>query len=181
MSQLSQCAASLPIRHQLFPLPGRIHLRRRSYRSNGAKRRPCDNLVCLSQRFGGAPGYRSIRLRPNNGWASITLQNALDQMRSGLFLDIQKNHMNKSVLSSLSPERTCCCLASFDDHLMRVITSITLGGGKGGAGASSLHTTLEGPNRVCECKMDSYMTSNGSCFMVTWTIFKYHLLEVGLT
>ena len=29
--------------------------------------------------------------------------------------------------------------------------------------------------------MDSYMASNGSCFMVTWTIFKYHLLEVGLT
>ena len=41
---------------------------------------------------------------------------------------------------------------------------------------------------VCECKMDvkstwmdSYMASNGSCFMVTWTIFKNHLLEVGLT
>jgi hypothetical protein len=29
--------------------------------------------------------------------------------------------------------------------------------------------------------MDSYMASNGSCFMVTWTIFKTHLLEVGLT
>ena len=29
--------------------------------------------------------------------------------------------------------------------------------------------------------MDSYVTSNGSCFMVTWTIFKRHLLEVGLT
>ena len=27
---------------------------------------------------------------------------------------------------------------------------------------------------------DSYMASNGSCFMVTWTIFKNHLLEVGL-
>ena len=25
------------------------------------------------------------------------------------------------------------------------------------------------------------MASNGSCFMVTWTIFKNHLLEVGLT
>jgi hypothetical protein len=29
--------------------------------------------------------------------------------------------------------------------------------------------------------MDSNMTSNGSCFMVTWTIFENHLLEVGLT
>jgi hypothetical protein len=30
--------------------------------------------------------------------------------------------------------------------------------------------------------MDSYITSNGSCFMVTWTIFKNHLLaQVGLT
>ena len=29
--------------------------------------------------------------------------------------------------------------------------------------------------------VDSYMASNGSCFMVTWTIFKNHLLEVGLT
>jgi hypothetical protein len=29
--------------------------------------------------------------------------------------------------------------------------------------------------------MDSYMALNGSCFMVTWIIFKIHLLEVGLT
>jgi hypothetical protein len=29
--------------------------------------------------------------------------------------------------------------------------------------------------------MDSYMASNGSCFTVTWTIIKNHLLEVGLT
>jgi hypothetical protein len=28
---------------------------------------------------------------------------------------------------------------------------------------------------------DSYMASNGPYFMVTWTIFKNHLLEVGLT
>jgi hypothetical protein len=32
----------------------------------------------------------------------------------------------------------------------------------------------------CKVYMDSYMTSNGSCFMVTWTIFKHRLLEVGL-
>ena len=29
--------------------------------------------------------------------------------------------------------------------------------------------------------MDSYMASNGTRFMVTWTILKIHLLEVGLT
>jgi hypothetical protein len=28
---------------------------------------------------------------------------------------------------------------------------------------------------------DSYVASNGSCLMVTWTIFLNHLLEVGLT
>jgi hypothetical protein len=33
----------------------------------------------------------------------------------------------------------------------------------------------------CKVHMDSCMASNGSCFMVTWTIFKIHLLEVGLT
>ena len=49
------------------------------------------------------------------------------------------------------------------------------------------HTTLEGTNGVSDCKMDvniymdSYIASNGSCFMVTWTLFKNHLLEVGLT
>jgi hypothetical protein len=33
----------------------------------------------------------------------------------------------------------------------------------------------------CKVYMDSYMASNGSCFMVTWIIFNNHLLEVGLT
>jgi hypothetical protein len=33
----------------------------------------------------------------------------------------------------------------------------------------------------CKVYVDSYMTSNGSCFMVTWTIFKNHMLEVHLT
>ena len=33
----------------------------------------------------------------------------------------------------------------------------------------------------CKVYMDSYMTLNGSCFMVTWIIFKNRLLEVGLT
>jgi hypothetical protein len=64
-------------------------------------------------------------------------------------------------------------------------TSSTLIGGKGGAWPSSLHTMLEG-HEVCECKMDVKSTcfptwaSIGSCFMVTWTIFRNHLLEVGL-
>ena len=33
----------------------------------------------------------------------------------------------------------------------------------------------------CKVYMDSYMASNGSCFMVTWIIFLNHLLEVGQT
>ena len=33
----------------------------------------------------------------------------------------------------------------------------------------------------CKVYMDTYVASNGSCFMVTWTIFKNHLLEVGST
>ena len=33
----------------------------------------------------------------------------------------------------------------------------------------------------CKVYMDFSMASSVSCFMVTWTIFKNHLLEVGLT
>ena len=33
----------------------------------------------------------------------------------------------------------------------------------------------------CKVYMGPYMASNGSCFIVTWSIFKNHLLEVGLT
>ena len=33
----------------------------------------------------------------------------------------------------------------------------------------------------CQIYVDSYMTSNGSCFMATWIVFKNHLLEVDLT
>ena len=33
----------------------------------------------------------------------------------------------------------------------------------------------------CNVYMDSCMASNGLCFMVTWTLFKNHVLEVGLT
>ena len=32
----------------------------------------------------------------------------------------------------------------------------------------------------CKVYMVSYIASNGSCFMVTWTIFKSHLFGVGL-
>ena len=45
-----------------------------------------------------------------------------------------------------------------------------------------------GTNEVCECKMNVMSTWistwhhwNGSYFMVTWTIFKNHLLEIGTT
>jgi hypothetical protein len=33
----------------------------------------------------------------------------------------------------------------------------------------------------CKIYMDSYMASHGTCFMVTWNIFKNHLLEVDVT
>jgi hypothetical protein len=33
----------------------------------------------------------------------------------------------------------------------------------------------------CKVYMNFYMASNGSCFMVTWIIFKNHLVEVGPT
>ena len=32
----------------------------------------------------------------------------------------------------------------------------------------------------CKVYMEPFVASNGSCFMVTWTIFKHHLLEVDL-
>jgi hypothetical protein len=58
-------------------------------------------------------------------------------------------------------------------------TSSTLIGGQGAVGPSSLHTTLEGPTEYVNARwmhakvyMDSYMASNGSCSMVTWTISK---------
>jgi hypothetical protein len=33
----------------------------------------------------------------------------------------------------------------------------------------------------CEVYIDAYMASTGSCFMVTWIIFKNRLLKIGLT
>ena len=78
----------------------------------------------------------------------------------------------------------------FKNHLLEVAhddyTSSTLIGRKGGAGPSSLHTALEGPNGVRECKMDVKSTwiatwhrMDKSCFLVTWIIFKNHPLEVA--
>ena len=66
-------------------------------------------------------------------------------------------------------------------------TSSTLIGGKGGAGPSSLHTTLEGPMEVCECKMDVKSTWTPTWHRmghVSWSLGLFsqnHLLEVGLT
>jgi hypothetical protein len=37
---------------------------------------------------------------------------------------------------------------------------------------------MQDGTKIC---MDSYMASNGSYFMVTWSLVKTHLLEVGLT
>ena len=61
-------------------------------------------------------------------------------------------------------------------------TSSTLIGGKGGAGLSLVHTTHEGHQSMWMqdgCKV--YMASNRSGSIVTGTIFKNLLLEVGLT
>jgi hypothetical protein len=64
--------------------------------------------------------------------------------------------------------------------------SSTLIGGKGGARPNSSFTLrLRVQRRMwmrdgCRVYVDSYMASSGSCFMVTWTVFKNHLLEVGL-
>jgi hypothetical protein len=67
-------------------------------------------------------------------------------------------------------------------------TSSTLIGGKGRATPSSRHTTLEVPREYtcemqdgCEVCMDFYMVSSGSCFTVTYIVFRNHCLEVGLT
>jgi hypothetical protein len=52
--------------------------------------------------------------------------------------------------------------------------------GKGGAGPSSLHTTLERPIKWVQDGCTVCMASNGSCFMVTWIVFNNHVFEVGL-
>ena len=52
-------------------------------------------------------------------------------------------------------------------------TSSTHIGGKGGAGPSSLHTTLEGPT-VCECKMD-VKSLHGCLHDMKWIMLQGHL------
>ena len=66
-------------------------------------------------------------------------------------------------------------------------TSCTLIGGKGGSELVQVHFTLHLRDQQsvwmqdgCKVYMDSYMSLNGSCFMVTWTIFRNHLSELGL-
>ena len=65
-------------------------------------------------------------------------------------------------------------------------TSSTLTGGKGKAGPSSLHTTLEGPTdyanaRRMQSRHGFLHDIKWIMFMVAWTISKNYLLEVGLT
>ena len=65
-------------------------------------------------------------------------------------------------------------------------SNLHLVGEKGRVGPSLLHTTLRDQRSMwvqdgCKVYMDSYMASSGSCFMATWTIFKNHLLDIGLT
>jgi hypothetical protein len=54
-------------------------------------------------------------------------------------------------------------------------TSSTVTDGKGGAGPSSLHTMLEGPNGVCECKMDVKST-----WIPTWHGMDHVSWSLGL-
>ena len=65
-------------------------------------------------------------------------------------------------------------------------TSSTLIGEKGGASPSSLHTTLEGPTEYVNARwmwsLHGFLHGiEWIMFMIIWTIFKNHLLEVGLT
>ena len=76
-------------------------------------------------------------------------------------------------------------------HCMRLIahdhyTSSTLFGGKGGAGPSSLHTTLEGPTDYVDARWMESLHGflhgiKWIMFTVTWTTLQNHLLEVDLT
>ena len=64
--------------------------------------------------------------------------------------------------------------------------SSPLVGGKGRAGPSSLHTTLEGPTEYVNAKWMSSVHGfllyiKWIMFLITWIIFKNHLLDVGLT
>ena len=66
-------------------------------------------------------------------------------------------------------------------------TSSTLIGGKGGGVQVCLALPLRDQLNTkwmhdgCKVCMNSYMASNGSCFKVTWFVFKNYLLKVSLT
>ena len=89
----------------------------------------------------------------------------------------QKKKKKKNILRAISQAR----LRARDHY-----TLSTLIGGK--AEPVQIHLTLrlrDHRSRLmqdgCKVYMDSHMALNGSCFMVTWTIFKNHSLEVGST
>ena len=78
---------------------------------------------------------------------------------------------------SLSEETSHTGLRARDHY-----TSSTLIGGKGEAGPSCFTLRLRDQQSMWMqdgCK--DYMASHGPCFMVTWTISKNHLVEVGPT
>ena len=65
-------------------------------------------------------------------------------------------------------------------------TSSTVIIGKDGAGPGLLHTTLEGPTEYVNARWMSSLHGflhgiEWTMFYITWTIFKNHFLEVGLT
>jgi hypothetical protein len=65
-------------------------------------------------------------------------------------------------------------------------TSSTFIGENGGVGPSSLHTLLEGPTEYVDARwmfsLRGYLRGiEWIIIMVTWTILKNYLLEVGLT
>jgi hypothetical protein len=90
-----------------------------------------------------------------------------------------KRSLSRYILRATSHMRLRAC----DQY-----TSITLIGGKGRAGPSSLlHTTLEGPMEyISECKMDVKSTWIPTWHRMdhvswsTWIIFQNHLLAGGL-
>ena len=96
-------------------------------------------------------------------------------------VDEKTKPTNTHIPKALPHTRLIAC-----DHY----TSSTLIGSKRRGGSKFVSHYARGTNIVDECKMDkslhgsqhdSNMASHGSCFMATWTIFKNHLLEVGLT
>ena len=94
----------------------------------------------------------------------------------------KSNPLNFTYILSQSRATPHRRLRARDHH-----TSSTLVGGKGGAGPSSLPMHyVWGTVGVCEwqdgCKfhMHSNMSSNASCFMLIWIVFKNRQLEVGM-